>query len=80
MQARVREFLSQLLDESAGSRILVTAHAGSIRIVAMLLDPAHQQEHLDRGYGNRFIGKAVLGESNRLVSFEVLQNPERGRF
>jgi broad specificity phosphatase PhoE len=80
MQARVREFLSQLLDESAGKRILVAAHAGSIRILAMLLDPSHQKEHLDRAYGNRFIGKAILDGDNRLVSFEVLQNPERGGF
>jgi broad specificity phosphatase PhoE len=80
MQGRVRQFLSQMLDESAGKRILVAAHAGSIRIMAMLLDPAHQQEHLDRAYGNRYIGRAVLDGSNRLVSFEVLQNPERGGF
>ena len=80
MQVRVRQFLDQMLDESAGKRILVAAHAGSIRIMAMLLDPAHQQEHLDRAYGNRFIGKAVLSENNRLVSFEVLQNPEHGGF
>ena len=80
MQVRVRQFLSQILDESAGKRILVTAHAGSIRIMAMLLDPAHRQEHLDRAYGNRYIGRAVLERDNRLVSFEVLQNPERGGF
>ena len=80
MQVRVRQFLSQMLDESAGKRILVAAHAGSIRIMAMLLDPANQQEHLDRAYGNRYIGRAVLDGDNRLVSFEVLQNPERGGF
>jgi broad specificity phosphatase PhoE len=80
MQARVQQFLSQLVDESAGKRILVAAHAGSIRIMAMLLDPARQQEHLDRAYGNRYIGRAVMDGGNRLVSFEVLQNPERGRF
>jgi 2,3-bisphosphoglycerate-dependent phosphoglycerate mutase len=80
MQARVRQFLSQLLDESAGQRILVVAHAGSIRLLAMLIDPAHQQEHLDRAYGNRFIGKAVIDGNERVVSFEVFQNPERGGF
>ena len=80
MQARVRQFLGQMLEESAGKRILVAAHAGSIRIMAIQLDPAHQQEHLDRAYGNRYIGRAVLDGSNRLVSFEVLQNPERGGF
>jgi probable phosphoglycerate mutase len=80
MQARVREFLTQLVDESAGKRILVAAHAGSIRIMAMLLDPAHRQEHLDRAYGNRFVGRAVMDGGNRPISFEVLQNPERGGF
>ncbi len=80
MQARVKQFLSQLVDESAGKRVLVAAHAGSIRIMAMLLDPVRQQEHLDRAYGNRYIGKAVMDGGNRVVSFEVLQNPERGGF
>ena len=80
MQVRVRQFLSQLLDESVGQRILVAAHAGSIRLMAMLLDPARQQEHLERAYGNRFICKAVIDEDKRVVSFEVLQNPERGGF
>ena len=80
LQERVQKFLGQLLHESAGKRILVAAHAGSIRLIAMLLDPLHRQEHLDRAYGNRFIGKAVIGDNQRLVSFEVLQNPERGGF
>ena len=80
LQARVRQFLDQLLDESAGKRILVAAHAGSIRLMAMLLDSVRRQEHLDRAYGNRFIGKAVIDEGKRVVSFEVLQNPERGGF
>ena len=80
MQARVRQFLRQMLDESAGKHILVAAHAGSIRIIAMLLDPGHQQEHLDRAYGNRFVGRAVMDGGNRPISFEVLQNPERGGF
>src|SRR4030095_14294362 len=78
MQARVREFLTQLVDESAGKRILVTAHAGSIRIMAMLLDPAHQQEHLDRAYGNRYVGRAVMDGGNRPLSFYVLQNTAGG--
>jgi len=80
MQARVRQFLSQMLEESAGKHILVAAHAGSIRLMAMLLDPTHGQEHLDRAYGNRFVGRAVMDGGNRPISFEVLQNPERGGF
>jgi probable phosphoglycerate mutase len=80
LQLRVREFLNQVLDESAGQRMLVAAHAGSIRLVAMLLDPERRQEHLDRAYGNRFLSRAVIGEDRKLISFEVLQNPERGGF
>jgi len=80
MQSRVQQFLSQLLEESAGQRILVAAHAGSIRVLAMLLDATRKQEHVDRGYGNRFIGKAVIAQGGGLVSFEVIQNPERGAF
>jgi broad specificity phosphatase PhoE len=80
LQARVRKFLKQVLEESAGKRVLVAAHAGSVRLLAMLLDPVNQQEHLDRAYGNRYIGKAIIDGGNQLVSFEVLQNPERGGF
>jgi probable phosphoglycerate mutase len=80
LRERVGRFLHQLLSESVRLRVLVTAHAGSIRLIAMLLDPAHQQEHLDRAYGNRFVGKAVLNGNNGLVSLEIIQNPERGRF
>lgn len=80
LQTRIGQFLSELQSVSAGQKILVVAHAGSIRLMAMLLDPARQQEHLERAYGNRFIGKAVLGDDGRVVSFEALQNPERGGF
>jgi broad specificity phosphatase PhoE len=80
LRSRVLKFLDQLLDESVGKRVLVAAHAGSVRLMAMLLDPARQQEHLDRAYGNRYIGRAIIDGGNRLVSFEVVQNPERGGF
>ena len=76
LEVRVGRFVRQLLEESAGRRILVTAHAGSIRLMAMLLDTQRRQEHLDRNYGNRFVGRAEL--SGSLSSFEVIQNPERG--
>lgn len=80
LQERVKPFIRQLLDEAAGKRVLVTAHAGSIRLIAMLLDPARRQEHLERAYGNRFLGRARLDENGSLISFEVLQNPERDGF
>jgi 2,3-bisphosphoglycerate-dependent phosphoglycerate mutase len=80
LQRRIQQFICQLLAESAGQRILVIAHAGSIRLMAMQLDASRKQEHLDRAYGNRFLAKAELDNSGGLVSFAVVQNPERGAF
>lgn len=80
LEERVGRFLRHMLAEAGGKRILITAHAGSIRLIAMLLDATRQKEHLDRAYGNRFLGKAVIDETGGLVSLEVLQNPERGGF
>jgi broad specificity phosphatase PhoE len=80
LQARLEQFIRQMMQAPAGRRILVTAHAGSIRLIAMLIDPARWQEHLQRAYGNRFLGKVMLDENGRLISFEVSQNPERGAF
>jgi 2,3-bisphosphoglycerate-dependent phosphoglycerate mutase len=77
LDARVNHFLCEFLPRSSGKRVLVTAHAGSLRLAAMILDSKHKQEHLDRAYGNRFLGKAVLDNGGTLISFEVIQNPER---
>jgi broad specificity phosphatase PhoE len=80
LEERVGRFIRQVLAESSRMRILVSAHAGPIRLMAMLLDPGHKQEHFERAYGNRFLGKAELNESGVLTSFKVIQNPERGAF
>jgi broad specificity phosphatase PhoE len=77
LEARINLFLAELLPLSPGKRLLVTAHAGSLRLAAMILDSRHNQEHLDRAYGNRFLGKAVLDSSGTLISYQVIQNPER---
>ena len=77
LEGRARRFLFQLNRESAGSCVLVVSHAGSLRLLAMLIDPERRQEHLDRAYGNRFLGKVVLDANLDLVSLEVIQNPDR---
>ena len=77
LEERAQRFLFQLKRESAGSRVLVVSHAGSLRLLAMLFDPERRQEHLDRAYGNRFLGKVVLDANQELVSMEVIQNPRR---
>jgi broad specificity phosphatase PhoE len=80
LEKRVGRFIRQVLTESCRKRILVTAHAGSIRLMAMLLDPGHKQKHFERAYGNRFLGRAELNEGSTPTLFEVIQNPERGAF
>jgi len=77
LEERAQRFLSQLKRESAGSPILVVSHAGLLRLMAMLFDPERRQEHLDRAYGNRFLGKVILNDDQELISLEVIQNPDR---
>jgi probable phosphoglycerate mutase len=77
LEERAQRFISQLKRESSGRRALVVSHAGSLRLLAMLIDPERRQEHLERGYGNRFLGKVILDASQELVSLEVIQNPRR---
>jgi len=77
IEERSQQFILQLKRESAGSRVLVVSHAGSLRLLAMLFDPERRQEHLDRAYGNRFLGKVILDANLDLVSLKVIQNPRR---
>jgi broad specificity phosphatase PhoE len=77
LEARAKRFISELRLEPAGSHILVVSHAGLLRLMAMLFDPERRQEHLDRAYGNRFLGKVLLNDDQELVSLEVIQNPNR---
>ena len=77
LEVRVQQFLSQLKRESDISRVLVVSHAGSLRLVVMLCDPERRQEHLDRAYGNRFLGKVILDVNQESISTEIIQNPGR---
>ena len=77
LEGRAQRFLFQLKRESAGSCVLVVSHAGLLRLLVMLFDPKRRQEHLDRAYGNRFLGKVALDANQELVSLEVIQNPRR---
>ena len=79
LEDRVGRFLMQLHRKSSRQRILVVAHAGSLRLILMLCDPSHRQAHLERGYGNRFLGKVVFSPDGQLHSAEILQNPTRNQ-
>ena len=80
LERRVSQFVEELRQLTKGQRVLVTAHAGSVRIMAMQFDPAHRQQHLETSYGNRFLGRVVLDENGGLISYEILQNPMKGGF
>jgi broad specificity phosphatase PhoE len=74
LEARVAPFVKQLRVEAKGKRVLVTAHAGSIRMLVMLFDPAHRQEYLSQTFSNRYLGKVVLDDKSALFSYLVIQN------
>ena len=77
LEDRARRFISQLKLDSSNRCILVVAHAGFIRVMAMLFDPERRQVHLNRTYGNRFLGRVTLNGDERLVSLQIIQNPDR---
>jgi broad specificity phosphatase PhoE len=74
LKKRVALFLDQLRIEAKGKRVLIVAHAGSIRMLLMLLDEAHAQEYLGQTFGNRYVGRIVLGSGGEPVSYEVIQD------
>jgi len=66
LERRVERFLVQLRIEGSGKRILITAHAGSIRVLLILLEPARRGEFLAQSFGNRYLGQ---------MSFDQAWNP-----
>jgi broad specificity phosphatase PhoE len=77
LETRAQQFISELKSEPGATRVLVVAHAGSVRLIVMLLDPERRQEHLNRAYGNRFLGKVNLDGNGNLISLEIMHNPDR---
>ena len=72
LKKRVHQFIEQLRIEAPGKRILAIAHAGSLRMMLILLDPQRRQEYLEQTFGNRYVGKVVLKEDGSLISYSAI--------
>jgi len=72
---RVAQFIERLLTEALGKRVLVTAHAGPIRMLVMLFDPTNRQSYLGQAFSNRYIGRITLNPSGKLLSYTTVTNP-----
>jgi broad specificity phosphatase PhoE len=69
LEQRVARFLIQLRSEGSGKRILVTAHAGSIRMLVILLEPARRGEFLAQSFGNRYLGQMSFDQAWNLMTY-----------
>jgi broad specificity phosphatase PhoE len=74
LQQRVSAFLTHLRKGARGKRVLVTAHAGSIRMIIILLDSLNRETYLKLTFGNRYLGKAVLDEKGDLLSYSAISD------
>ena len=74
MMRRLAQFVSQLQAEALGKRLLVVAHAGSIRMLLIILDRGHRQQYLTQTFSNRYLGRVLLGEKGEKFSYEQIHN------
>jgi broad specificity phosphatase PhoE len=76
LETRVARFIELLLTEALGKRVLVMAHAGSIRMLVMLFDPANRQSYLGQPFSNRYLGRVILNPEGKLLSYTTITNPK----
>jgi broad specificity phosphatase PhoE len=75
LEKRVAQFMGCLRTEALGERVLVTAHAGSIRMLVMLFDSANRQSYLGQAFSNRYLGRVILDQEGCLLSYTTITNP-----
>ena len=83
LERRVLLFVRQLRFEALGKHILITAHAGSIRLLLVVLGAIQPHEMSNQFIGNRYVGRVVLNGSGEFSEYSILsQGPinsfERG--
>ncbi len=74
LQKRVSQFLEQLRRENKGTRVLIAAHAGPIRMVLILLDPENRLKYLAQTFSNRYLGKILLNEKGDLLCYSAIRD------
>ena len=73
LEKRVTRFASSFRAEIEGKRTLVVAHAGSIRMLLIVLDRVHRQQYLMQTFSNRYLGK-IVQKPGGLVSYELIHD------
>jgi broad specificity phosphatase PhoE len=74
MRKRIAQFVNQLHTEALGKRLLLVAHAGSIRMLLIVLDRGHREQYLTQTFSNRYLGKVLLGDKGEEFSYELIHN------
>jgi probable phosphoglycerate mutase len=74
LEKRIAQFVGQFRTETEGKRTLIVAHAGSIRMLLIVLDTAHRQHYLTQTFSNRYLGKVLLGDNGNVFSYELIRN------
>lgn len=77
LKQRISLFIKKLSNEFLGLNILVTAHAGSIRMLLGLLDLSGQDKWFKQVISNQFVAKLTLdrnGDFNECSVFEKGEN------
>lgn len=72
LDRRVLLFVKQLRSEALGKHILVTAHAGSIRLLLMVLGAMRPHQMSTQFIGNRYVGRVVLNGSGDCTEYSIL--------
>jgi probable phosphoglycerate mutase len=74
LEKRIAQFVKQFCIEAEGKRVLIVAHAGSIRMLLIVLDRAHRQQYLMQTFGNRYLGRILLEDAGRVLSYELIHD------
>ena len=72
LKRRVDAFAERLRADGGGRSFLVTAHAGPIRMLLVVLGAVEPEELLGLSISNRYAGVVVLDEQGRLKDYRVL--------
>jgi broad specificity phosphatase PhoE len=74
LEKRIARFAGWFCAQTEGKRVLIVAHAGSIRMLLIVLDRAHREQYLMQTFSNRYLGKILLGDAGRVLSYELIHD------
>ena len=72
LKRRAEAFAERLRSEAAGHNLLITAHAGPIRMLLVVSGAVGLEDLPSLSIGNRYAGAVVLDDRGRLKDYRVL--------